>query len=206
MAPFQLTEHCMYPTQKGPHHQQLQWQRTSKWTGLRYATPGGAGKLNTVACNSVDGLVMVESLVFKKLGNRVAGWWNAAAMTIPAVLHEIQCTAATDQVAAALGCAMRVTVFVGLAGQMYTSVPGLNQSQSRSVAGFFEHRMFLYIKPQDKLSQPNVRERGALPTDRALHVPNLGRTPLTAIAHFPFATHLSSNGWPMCSRESRWTA
>jgi len=24
--------------------------------------------------------------------------------------------------------------------------------------------------------------------------------------HFPFATHLSSNGWPMCSRESQWTS
>jgi len=132
---------------------------------------GGAGKRNTVARNSVDGLVMVESLVFKKLGNRVAGWWNADAMNIPTVLHEIQCTATTDQVAAALGCAERVTVFAGLAGQLYTSVPGPNQSQSRSVAGFFENSMFLYIKPQDK-----------------------------------FATHLSNNGWPMCSRESQWTA
>jgi len=51
-----------------------------------------------------------------------------------------------------LGCAERVTVFAGLAGQMYTSVPGPNQSQSRAVARFFEHSMFLYIKPQDKLS------------------------------------------------------
>jgi len=100
----------------------------------------------------VDGLVMVESIVFKRLGTRVDGWWNAAATTIPAVLHEILCTAATDRVAAVLGCAERVTVFAGLAGQMYTSVPGPNQSQSRAVARFFEHSMFLYIKPQDKLS------------------------------------------------------
>ena len=53
---------------------------------------------------------------------------------------------------------------------------------------------------------PNVRERGTLPTDGALHVPNSGRIPPTAIAHFTFATHLSSNGWPLCSRESQWTA
>jgi len=46
------------------------------------------------------------------------------------------------------------------------------------------------------------REGDTLPTDRALHVPNSGRTPLTAIAHFPFATvtHLSSNGCPMCDK------
>jgi len=116
------------------------------------ASPPHAGKRNTVARNSVDGLVMVESIVFKRLGTRVDGWWNAAATTIPAVLHEILCTAATDRVAEVLGCAERVTVFAGLAGQMYTSVPGPNQSQSRAVARFFEHSMFLYIKPQDKLS------------------------------------------------------
>jgi len=89
---------------------------------------GGARKRNTVARNSVDGLVMVESIVFKRLGTRVAGWWNTAATTIPAVL----CTAATDQVAAALGCAKRVIVFAGLAGQMYNSVPGQNQLLSRN--------------------------------------------------------------------------
>ena len=89
---------------------------------------GGAGKCNTVACNSVDSLVMVESIVFKRFCTRVAGWWNAATTTIPAVL----CTAATDRVAAVLGCAERVTVFTGLAGQMYTSVPGPNQSLSRN--------------------------------------------------------------------------
>ena len=61
----------------------------------------------------------------------------------------------------------------------------------------------LYAPPR---ALPNVRERGTLPTDGALHVPNSGRTPQSAIAHFPFATHLSSNGWPMCSRESQWTA
>jgi len=59
---------------------------------------------------------MVESIVFKRIDTRVPGWWNATVTTIPAVL----CTAATDRVAAALGCAKRVTVFAGLAGQMYT--------------------------------------------------------------------------------------
>jgi len=57
-----------------------------------------------------------------------------------------------DRVAQVLGCAKRVTVFAGLAGQMYASVPGPNQSQSRAVARFFERSMFLYIKPQDTFS------------------------------------------------------
>jgi len=61
----------------------------------------------------------------------------------------------------------------------------------------------LYAPPR---ALPNVRERGTFPSDRALHVPNSGQTLPSAIAHFPFATHLSSNGWPMCSRESQWTA
>jgi len=37
----------------------------------------------------------------------------------------------------------------------------------------------LYAPPR---ALPNVRERGALPTDGALHVPNSGRTPPSAIA------------------------
>ena len=36
VAPFQLTEHCMHPTQGGPHRQQSQWQRTSGWRGHGY--------------------------------------------------------------------------------------------------------------------------------------------------------------------------
>jgi len=112
---------------------------------------GGAGKRNSVARNSVEGLVMVESIVFKRLSTQVGGWWSNAAKTIPAVLHGIRCTAATDQVTQVLGCAKRATVFAGLAGQMYASVPGPNQFQSRAVALFFERSMFLYIKQQDKL-------------------------------------------------------
>jgi len=112
---------------------------------------GGAGKRSSVARNSVGGLVMVESIIFKRLSIRAQGWWNSAAKTIPAVLHEILCSAATDRVAQVLGCAERDTVFAGLAGQMYASVPGPNQEQSRAVALFFERSMFLYIKPQDKL-------------------------------------------------------
>jgi hypothetical protein len=112
---------------------------------------GGAGKRSSVARNSVGGLVMVESILFKRLSIRAQGWWNGAAKTIPAVLHEILCSAATDRVAQVLGCAERATVFAGLAGQMYALVPGPNQFQSRAVALFFERSMFLYIKPQDKL-------------------------------------------------------
>jgi len=36
VTPFQVMEHCMYPTQGGPHCQQLQWQNTSGWRGHRY--------------------------------------------------------------------------------------------------------------------------------------------------------------------------
>jgi hypothetical protein len=56
---------------------------------------GGAGKRSSVARNSVGGLVMVESILFKRLSIRAQGWWNGAAKTIPAVLHEILCSAAT---------------------------------------------------------------------------------------------------------------
>ena len=69
----------------------------------------------------MDGLVIVESIVLKRLGARVDGWWNAAATTIPAVLHEILCTADTDRVAAVLGCAERVTVFAGIRTNVYFS-------------------------------------------------------------------------------------
>ena len=31
-------------------------------------------------------------------------------------------------------------------------------------------------------------------------------TPPTVIKHYPFATRISSNGCPMCSRENQWTA
>jgi len=49
---------------------------------------GGAGKRSSVARNSVGGLVMVESILFKRLSIRAQGWWNGDAKTIPAVLQE----------------------------------------------------------------------------------------------------------------------
>ena len=48
---------------------------------------GGAGKRSSVARNSVGGLVMVESILFKRLSIRAQGWWNGDAKTIPAVLQ-----------------------------------------------------------------------------------------------------------------------
>jgi len=47
----------------------------------------GAGKRNSVARNSVGSLVMVESIIFKRLSTRVGGWWNTVTTTIPVVLH-----------------------------------------------------------------------------------------------------------------------
>ena len=48
---------------------------------------------------------------------------------------------------------------------------------------------------------PNVREHGTLPTDRALHVPNLERTPPPAIA---VAAHFEMDGSQVChSRRCR---
>ena len=44
----------------------------------------------------------------------------------------------------------------------------------------------LYAPPR---ALPNARERGTLPTDRALHVPNLGQTPLSAIADPTVSNH-----------------
>ena len=44
---------------------------------------------------------------------------HSCSRTVERLCHDL-CTAAKDRVAAALGCAKRVTVFAGLAGQMYT--------------------------------------------------------------------------------------
>jgi len=40
---------------------------------------------SSVARNSMGGLVMVESILLKRLSIRAQGWWNGDAKTIPAV-------------------------------------------------------------------------------------------------------------------------
>jgi len=63
------------------------------------------------------------------------------------------------------------------------------------------YRPDLYVLPSDL---PNVRKRGTLPTDRALHVPNSGRTPQAAIAAAARFGMVRPRVWEVQTWSYRW--
>ena len=58
---------------------------------------GGAGMRNTKAWGAVDGLVRTETILVKRLHSRQRTSFNAAELAVPKILHQMLCTAASDQ-------------------------------------------------------------------------------------------------------------
>ena len=98
---------------------------------------GGARMRNTKARGSVDCLVRTETILMKRLQSRQRTSFNAAEMTVPKILHQMLCTAASDQVMAALGCGEREIVFAGSGGLLYPSYDGPNIEMAPAVKVFY---------------------------------------------------------------------
>ena len=63
--------------------------------------------------------------------------FNAAEMAVPKILHQMLCTAASDQVMAALGCGKREIVFAGSGGLLYLSYDGPSAEMAPPVKVFY---------------------------------------------------------------------
>jgi hypothetical protein len=153
---FNLTHHNLYTIRADPN---ANTRSGSALVEGRLSTLGGEGKRNSTARNSVGELVMVESVVFKKLQTRTPqGWLNNVPKAIPSVLHEIMCTPATDTVGQVLRCEKRATVFAGVAADV-SFCTQKNQFMSSAVADFCEQSMWLYVKKLDKLAFTREEQR-----------------------------------------------
>jgi len=112
---------------------------------------GGAGKRNTKARGSVDGLVRTETILMMRLQSRQRTSFNAAELAVPKILHQMLCTAASDQVVAALGCGERQIVFAGSGGLLYPSYDGPNIEMAPAVKVFYATGQWKYVTKADKL-------------------------------------------------------
>jgi len=100
----------------------------------------------------VNGLVLTESILMKRLSMRSRTNFNLAEAGIPKIVPDILCTPATDDAMLALNCGERDCVFEGAAGQLYSSLPGPNWQMTPAIRNFFEDGVFLWINRDDGLS------------------------------------------------------
>jgi len=112
---------------------------------------GGARMRNTKARGAVDGLVRTETILMKRLQSRQSTSFNVAAIAVPKILHQMLCTAASDQVVAALGCGEREIVFSGSGGLLYPSYDGPNTEMAPAVKVFYTTGQWKYVTNADKL-------------------------------------------------------
>ena len=109
---------------------------------------GGAGMRNTKARGAVDGLVRTETIFVKRLQSRQRTSFNAAELAVPKILHQMLCTAASDQVVAALGCGEWEIVFAGSGGLLYPSYDGPNTEMAPAVKVFNAIGQWKYVTNQ----------------------------------------------------------
>jgi len=114
---------------------------------------GGAGMRNTKARGAVDGLVRTETILMnlKRLQSQQRTSFHAAEMAVPKILHQMLCSAASDQVVAALGCGEREIVFAGSGGLLYPSYDGPNTEMAPAVKVFYTTGQWKYVTKADKL-------------------------------------------------------
>jgi len=74
--------------------------------------------------------------------------FNAAELAVPKILHQMLCTAASDQVVAALGCGEREIVFAGSGGLLYSSYDGPNTEITPAVEVFYAIGQWKYVTNQ----------------------------------------------------------
>jgi len=97
---------------------------------------------------AVDGLVRTETILVKRLQSRQRTSFNAAELAVPKNLHQMLCTAASDQVVAALGCGDREIVFAGSGGLLYSSYDGPNTEMAPAVKVFYGTGQWKYVTNQ----------------------------------------------------------
>ena len=103
---------------------------------------------NTKARGAADCLVGTETILVNRLQSRQRTSFDAAELAVPKILHQMLCTAASDQVVAALGCGEREIVFAGSGGLLYPSYDGPNTEMAPAVKVFNAIGQWKYVTNQ----------------------------------------------------------
>jgi len=126
--------------------------RDSSRNGHPTKSKKGNGKPAAKARGSVNGLVRTETILMKRLCNRVRTTLNTTDKKVSKVMQDLLCTPASDGVKTALGCHERQVVLEGECSLLFPAVSGPNEKMAVAVKKFYVEGQWKYVQASDGLS------------------------------------------------------